>query len=307
MKTLNVINVVALTVALLLIPVAMYGQSGQTGAEAPPIGQPLVREGVLAIKVVEALGLGSTSDEVEAESVAGSAGIAPRNGWIADYPATPDIIGEVQGAIVYVADSGRISIARDDALKAYQQLVAELSLAVRSYTYGETCENQDCRNYPNPATISDYYSVQGPPVVTYYTPPPDYYYLYGWIPYPFWWSGFWFPGFFVLHDFHKVIIVNNKPVFVTNHFSRFGTRNVFRVDPVQRFNGRTFAGIGAPRTGKFLSTGIERAPQTVFNPGRHQMVPSGGKMTAPSSSGARLATPPSRGGESSYQGGWMRR
>jgi len=307
MKGLYFISTMALVAVLLLMPVATHGQSGQTGTETPPIGQPLAREGDLAVKVVEALGLGSTNDEVEAESMAGSVGIAPRNGWIADYPVTPDIIGEVQDTIVYAADSGRISITRDDALNAYRQVVAEISLPVKSYTYGETCEAQDCRNYPNPTTISNYYSDQGPPVVTYYTPPPDYYYLYGWVPYPFWWSGFWFPGFFVLHDFHKVIIVHNRPVFVTNHFSRFGTPGVFRVDPVQRFNGRTFAGIGAPRSGRFLSTGIERAPHTVFNPGRHQMMQGGGKMTTPSSGGGRTAVPSSRSGGGSSQGGGMRR
>jgi hypothetical protein len=59
----------------------------------PPVGQALQREGNFAVKLVSALALGNTEDEVEAESRLAEAGIAPRNGWIADYPVTPDIIG----------------------------------------------------------------------------------------------------------------------------------------------------------------------------------------------------------------------
>ena len=38
-------------------------------------------------------------------------------------------------------------------------------------------------------------------VVTYYAPPGIMTYIYDWVPYPFWWDGFYFGGFFILSDF----------------------------------------------------------------------------------------------------------
>src|SRR3974377_1091063 len=55
---------------------------------APPISPPLVREGAFAVDLAVALNLGQPSSEAEAESMLGEVGIAPRNGWIADYPLT---------------------------------------------------------------------------------------------------------------------------------------------------------------------------------------------------------------------------
>ena len=57
------------------------------------------------------------------------------------------------------------------------------------------------RHMTEPTVIDNYYSDEGPPVVTYYAPPPDYAYLYAWDPFPFWCGGFWFPGYYVLNDF----------------------------------------------------------------------------------------------------------
>ncbi|HET6460186.1 MAG TPA: hypothetical protein VFG29_05295 [Syntrophales bacterium] len=87
-------------------------------------------------------------------------------------------------------------------------------------------------------------------------PPPDFYYLYAWIPYPFWCSGFWVPGFFVLNDFHRII--------VSNHFNDMRKRRVFRIDPGARFNGRTFAGIGVKNKKRFISTGSLAVKQEFF-------------------------------------------
>ena len=46
-------------------------------------------------------------------------------------------------------------------------------------------------------------------MVTYYAPPPDYYYLYSWVPYPFWCDEFWFGGFFILNDFHRSVFFDH--------------------------------------------------------------------------------------------------
>jgi uncharacterized membrane protein YgcG len=194
-------------------------------------------------------------------------GIAPANGWIADYPLTPDIIAEVSQSLIMAADDGKLPVGKDEALKRYSDTIASLGLTVRPYSGREASASKpvSCDNYPNPAMVSTVYTTEGPPVVTYYCPPPDYYSLYTWVPYPFWWSEFWFPGFFILHDFHRHVHVHNRFVFVTNHFNDVRRNRMFRIDPGDRFHGRSFAGIGARPSRSFISTGVPRSPQTIFN------------------------------------------
>lgn len=294
---------------LLLMPGLMNAQSEQTTAANPPVAQPLVREGDFAVKLVEALKLGTAASETEAESMLGSVGIAPRNGWIADYPVTPDIIGELQKAVSDAADSKRLSMEKDEALKGFQDITTEANLSVTPYAQGGTVENPEgYKNYPDPTVINNYYYNEGPPVVTYYSPPPNYYYLYSWIPYPFWWRGFWFSGFYCLVDFHRVAIINRRVEVISNHFVDHRTNGVFRIDPLRRFNGRTFAGIGLPpgRRG-FVSPRVQGGSRRIFSgsreraifrpgtdPGRRYMSPSGGGRTyAPPSGRGRTIVPPS--------------
>jgi hypothetical protein len=277
MKRSLYMKIMAAAVGLLLMPVMTYGQSEQAPTEAPPIEQPLVREGDFAVDLVNALDLSSTSDETEAESILGSAGIAPRNGWIADYPVTPDILSEIRNSIDGAADSGKIKMGKDDAVKAFENVKADLTLDVRSYTEGKPHEVNPSAEYPGTSAINNYYYDEGPPIVTYYAPPPDYYYLYEWVPYPFWWYDFWFPGFFVLNDFHRVIHFHHRTAFISNHFNDFRDHRVFRIDPAHRFHGRTFAGIGAPRKGRFISSGVRNGSRTVFN--RNRISPPTGRRT----------------------------
>src|SRR6266496_1968895 len=84
---------------LLLIPAILQAQSYDAPQGSPPIEQPLVREGTLAVRLSHALGLSTAKSEVEAETWLGEKGISPRNGWIADYPVTPDIVGELQTSV----------------------------------------------------------------------------------------------------------------------------------------------------------------------------------------------------------------
>jgi len=70
---------------------------------------------------------------------------------------------------------------------------------------------------PDPNAIYNYYQTQGPPVVTYYAPPEPYYYLYSWAPYPFWSSGYYFPGYFVLNNFTRQVMFNSRPYSVSHH------------------------------------------------------------------------------------------
>lgn len=298
--SLGAVRVSVIGMLLLLLPAMVHAQSAETGAGTPPIGQPLLREGALALKLQPALGLGTSEDEAEAESRLGEAGIAPKNGWIADYPVTPDIIGELQKAVSDAAEAGKLSIGKEEALKRLDGAVAEAGLAVKPHVNGETYEAKpaDAEKYPNPTVIEKYYYEEGPPVVTYYAPPPNYYYLYSWVPYPFWWTGFWFPGFFVLNDFHRTVIVNKRVLFVSNHFNDFRVHRVFRIDPVGRFRGRTFAGIGVTHRKDFISTGVPRSDRRIFNGPRTRAIPGVRTITPSSRGGRAIGAPPSRGGRS---------
>src|SRR6185295_7636707 len=105
----------------------------------------------------------------------------------------------------------------------------------------ESAEPPGPQSYPGSAVINNYYQIEGPPAVTYYAPPPDYSYLYGWVPSPFRSFGFWFPGFFILHDSHRPVFFDNRVVFVSNHFHDFGHHRIIRLDPIARIRGNNFA------------------------------------------------------------------
>ena len=284
-------------------------QAERTRQAPPPVAPKLVREGDFAVKLQAALGLGTGEDEAEAESRLGEAGIVPRNGWIADYPVTPDIIGELNTSVSDAAEAGKIELGKEDALKRLGDVSAGFEMAVTPHTITRTYETvpEEAEQYPNPTVINNYYTTEGPPVVTYYAPPPDYYYLYDWVPSPFWWFGFWFPGFFILNDFHRPVFIGHRWGFISNHFNDFRAHRVFRIDPVERFRGRTFAGIGVSSRRGFISTGLPNSERRVFNaprtrggaPGRTFSQPFRGRQPAGvSNRGFRSGTGPARGGRS---------
>ena len=194
--------VAIISIGLLLMPLAVYAQSDWILSAVPPVSQALVPEGDFALKLATVLKLGTPTSEAQAEEMLTSVGIAPRNGWIADYPVTPDIIGELQDGVATAADSKKLPMEKVEALKAFQDLTTEFGLAVVPGSSGQYAENQP---QPDPTIVNNHYYEEGPPVVTYYPPPWDYYYLYAWVPYPFWSGGFFFSGFFCLHDFHTVV------------------------------------------------------------------------------------------------------
>ncbi len=222
---------IGLVFALLLIPFAAYPQSDQRSAGSPPISQALVPEGDFAIKLATALKLGTPNDEAQAEDMLTSAGIAPSNGWIADYPVTPNVIGELQKAVSEAADGKKLPMGKEEALKAFRTATVEVGLPVVAETGGNYQETPP--QYADSAAEDDYYSSEGPPAVTYYAPPPDYAYLYTWVPCPFFFDVAFFPGFFILNDF-DIIVVGHHHFHhrITNHFFDSRTRLVSRVDPV---------------------------------------------------------------------------
>ena len=229
---------------LFLASLTIGAQRTQAEGTPPPVAPALVREGDFAIELVTELKLGTTEDEAEAEAILTSSGIAPRNGWISDYPVTPDVIAEIQQAISDAADANRLPMTRDNALKGLRNVESSFDLAVVPDTSGVYAESQPPAGapYTEPAVVNNYYYEEGPPVVTYYPPPPDYGYLYAWVPSPFWCGTFFFPGFFVLHDFDIIVVANHDHHHhhhhgggvVTNHFFDPKTRGVARIDPVTR-------------------------------------------------------------------------
>jgi hypothetical protein len=229
---------------LLLVPLTTGVPWAQTGETPPPVAPALVREGDFAIELVTELNLGTAENEAEAETMLTTPGIAPRNGWISDYPVTPDVIAEIEQSIIDAADGNRLPMTRDNALKALQNVEVSFDLAVIPDTSGNDAESGPPPDdqYTEPGVVNNYYYEEGPPVVTYYPPPPDYGYLYAWVPSPFWCDGFFFPGFFVLHDFNIVVVAGHHHHFhhdhgrgvVTNHFRDPRTGRVARVDPSTR-------------------------------------------------------------------------
>jgi hypothetical protein len=231
-------------------------QSTGTATQVPPISQSLVPEGDFALKLATALKLGTPETEAQAEDMLASVGIAPKNGWIADYPMTPIIIDQVQNALIAAAALKKLPMGKDEALQAFQGLTAEFGLGIAPGQYAETPPPTSSEYIP-PPEIENYYYEQGPPIVTYYPPPWDYNYLYAWVPYSFWCSGFFFPGFFILNDFHHF---HHGHHLISNHFIDPKTHVSLRVDPTTRTTG-----IAATRAGAFRSPEANRGGASIFN------------------------------------------
>jgi hypothetical protein len=253
--------------------ITVSAQSGETATQPPPTAQTLIREGDFAIKLAEALKIGQAKNEAEAESTLASAGIAPQNGWIADYPITPDIIGELEKAVGEAADAKRLPMRKNEALKAFRTTAVELQLPIIAEVPDRYAESPSptTSQYTEPSVINNYYYTEGPPVVTYYPPPWDYYYLYAWVPSPFWCSGFFFPGFFILHDFHRAIFINNHACVVTNHIRDPGTGRISAVDPTRRHAGSILVGKDTPHRRGFDSTGARNGARSILERSRDRV------------------------------------
>ncbi len=284
-------KLVAIIIAFtfVVVPLAAYAQADQPQSDekapkAPPVAQELVAEGEFAMSLVTALKLGTPKTEAEAEDMLTSVGIAPKNGWIADYPMTPIIVGEVQSSLIAASATQKLNLGRDEALQAFKNATTELGMAITPAPeqYAQN-EPPGASEYMEPSAINDYYTEEGPPAVTYYPPPWDYYYLYSWVPYPFWYTGFFFPGFFVLNDFDLVVFGHgfHRHGFhghgfrggfdhggfrhrITNHFFDGRTRSVLRVDPTSRTFGHRFDASSA-RAQRFGSPEARRGAQSIFN------------------------------------------
>lgn len=219
-------------------------QDAQT-YDVPPVAQPLVREGDFAIKLAALYGLGAPANETEAEDLLSSAGVIPLNGWISDYPVTPEILGQLQDAAARAASEGRLSMTAEEATKRLHGLASQMYLPVPA---GPGSKAAVAPKAPEQPDIYNYYTGYGPPIITYYPPPPAYFYLYAWVPYPVWWYGYWYPGFYMCNNFSTIIYVDSRPVYVRNRYVDPMTRRVVRVEPVVRAPGGTVRPLTVLRT-----------------------------------------------------------
>lgn len=247
---------ILLAASLLLYPFAAfaadYGSQPSQTQQVPPVAQPLVREGDFAIKLAAELDLGNPADEAIAEDMLTKAGIVPANGWLSDYPVTPEIIGQLQSSIAKAAAEGRLPMNADEATRGLYSLTAQMNLPTPAGPSASAPEGQQPSTVQsNPTVINNYYNDQGPPIITYY--PPPYYdaYLYDWVPFPVFWFGFWFSGFFICHSFTTVVVTRfgdfddrGRRGIVTNRIIDPVTRRVAIVDPVTR----TSTGVVRPVT-----------------------------------------------------------
>ena len=196
---------------LLLTFVALEVRAeGEPTTELSPLTPPVVREGDFAVKLGEMVGLGQVTDEVDAESLLTEIGLSPRKGWIADYPVTPVVLGELRAAMIDSSESGRLTITETDALENFDRLALELGLAIDQGSEQEYAEqpiggpSPQQPAYGESPETENYYMAEGPPVMTYYPPPLPYYSYYDWVPCPFYFSGRHFSGFFIQHNPHMV-------------------------------------------------------------------------------------------------------
>ncbi len=228
--------------SLLLYPFAAgaadYGSSITPSTEStPPVAQTLVREGDFAVKLAAVLDIGTPASEAAAEDLLVQMDIAPVNGWISDYPMTPQIVGQLQESISRSASEGKLPMTSDHAVKGLYAVTAQFNLPTPAGQAAASGGNAPSAVPPDQQAINDYYYDVGPPVVTYYPPPYYYGYLYDWVPYPVWWIGFWFPGFYICHNFTTVVVFQSRTVVVSNHFVDHHTGRVVTVAQGGRLGG----------------------------------------------------------------------
>jgi hypothetical protein len=149
-----------------------YSQSGRNKAGPSPSERSLAREGYFAMELAAVLEIGEVKSEAEAEDKLATVGIAPKKGWIADYPLTPNIVGELRNAVGEAADSGKLAMNREVAMKAFQDLITSME------SLNAGVEPPPAREpYPEPYYYPRFY---------YY----PYFYPY-YYPYPYYFGGYY--------------------------------------------------------------------------------------------------------------------
>lgn len=214
---------IVMAACMVLLPFTVLAES-----DIPPVAQPLVREGDFAIELAPLFGLGSPETEAEAEDLLSRSGVLPANGWLSDYPMTPDILFQLQEAAARAARNGKLGMTPEETGRVLFALASKMGLPVPA---GQEPENEASAVASQEPVINNYYIGYGPPIITYYAPPAQYGYLYTWVPFPSWWYGYRFPGYYICNTFSTTIVVNSRTVYVRNRFVEPVTRRVVHVVP----------------------------------------------------------------------------
>ncbi len=314
MKT---ILLIFFTASLVSAPYTASVNAKSSPSGPPPIEQPLVREGEFAVELATALNLTSSKDEAAAEHYLVSINITPRNGWIADYPMTPDIIAEVRDSAARSASSGNLRVSGTDAAGIVDKVSIAMNLPVKvasqkyNYESGSGYQSSSVAppptvsEYVEPYVVDDYYYANEPPVVTYYPPPWEYTYLYDWVPDQFWWDGYGFGGFFILADFNR----HHHNHCITNHVTN-ANGTVSRISATTRSSANATANTGVTSASRDLtsSRSVRDMDRFSSSPGLNHDADS----ASPSYSGRSLGSAPSerfstgggyRGGSEGGSGG----
>ncbi len=269
-----------LAASLVLAHHATAARTGNSLPGLPPIEQPLVREGKFAVNLATAFNLTSSQDETVAESYLASINIMPRNGWISDYPVTPDIIAEIRKSAATSASSGYLQISEADAVELVDNISVAMNLPIANNDPASENRSRsasvssDSSGYVEPSAVEDYYDDNKPAIVTYYPPPLEYAYLYDWVPSPFWWEGFGFRGFFILIDFER----RHHHHLITNHVTSANGK-VSKINAITRAsavaNPQTGAGVGASNKADPKVSPVLASPGAAFDTGRAVQRPAG--------------------------------
>ena len=92
--------------------------------ENSAVSSGLAREGDFAIKLAEVLKLGTARTRLKQRTCWLQPVSHRKNGWIADYPVTPDIVEELQNSVGGAVDSGKLGMDKAEALKMFQDMIA---------------------------------------------------------------------------------------------------------------------------------------------------------------------------------------
>ncbi len=107
----------------ILLPMA-NAQVNQIPIRTSFMGDPLVREGDFAFSLANVLEIGKVSDESQAENMLATIGIAPMDGWIADFSITPGILNEIEDSVLVAADSGKLGMNAEDAVNVLNKVIS---------------------------------------------------------------------------------------------------------------------------------------------------------------------------------------
>lgn len=211
MKTIPILKIVLLISVLALFLPTSGSALVEMPADAPPVAQPLIREGDFAILLVEALGLSQNDNEADAVYRLSKFGIAPFEGWMPNNPLLPGSVIELRDAVLAAAETQRLSLTGEAALEIVDRLLLALGLPVSDEI---AALEQDHNGDLPPGWVDENLFDENPPIVTYYEPPRGYTHLYVWVPYPFWYARYYIPGFYIHHDYrhrHRVSVVKKYP------------------------------------------------------------------------------------------------